>query len=60
MNEEIALKLLVDAKFNTIEALSRLGSHKYSYEIVRNINTMTQFDAKIEFLGYLNKLRENI
>ena len=60
MNEEIALRLLMLNNYEVKRALSFLESSHMgaSYEIVHLINQMTQADAKIEFIGYLNKLTE--
>jgi hypothetical protein len=58
MNEEIALKFLVKNNYKVDLALNKMKVRETSYDIVRLINSMTQHDSKIEFLGYSIKLQE--
>ncbi len=60
MNEELALKLLMQNSYDISRTLNTLGTSNMasSFEIVQLINQMTESDAKIEFTGYLIKLSD--
>ena len=60
MNEEIALRLLMQQEYDVKRTLSLLESPSMSdsYVVVRLVNQMTQNDPKIELIGYLLKLQE--
>eukprot|EP00347_Sterkiella_histriomuscorum_P007792 403347545 len=60
LNEEIALKFLVQNDYKIDQAIMKLRTKECSYEIVKLINQVTQYDAKIEFLSQILKLQEQV
>ena len=58
MNEEIAVMWLMKCEYKVEKALKQLESKENSYQIVTMINQQTQFDAKIEYIGYIHMITE--